>query len=91
MKVTPYPTKVKHFADWRVNILDDEPFTFLDVVNGKSVDTGILGVTVIRTKGRKTVTHGVQVPASFTKVYHGNCRIEITQTVDGRYHWVRCL
>ena len=91
MKVTPYPTKVKHFRSWRTNVIDDEPFTFLTVKDGKSVDTGIPAVLVLRTKGKKTAVHGARIPKGWTKVYHGHCRVEIEQGLDGEYAIVRCI
>jgi hypothetical protein len=90
-KVSPYPTKVKHFRKWRTNVLDDTPWSFLEVVKGKSRETGVMGVSVLRTKGKKTVTHGAIIPKGWVKRYHGNCRVELRQNLDGTYEIVRCL
>jgi hypothetical protein len=91
MKVTPFPAKVRHFKKWRTNIIDDEVFDFVHVVNGKAVPDGTKGILVLRTKGRKTSIHGVMVPPTFGRTYHANCRIEIRQNLDGKYEWVRCI
>lgn len=90
MKVTPFKP-AKTLKSWTYNIIDPEPFEFLTVKDGKSVGTGVMGVLVLGTKGKRTTTHGASFPKGWDKRYHGTCRVIVRRLDDGSYTILRCI
>jgi hypothetical protein len=63
---------------WAVTVMDsDDVFTMLAVKDGKSVDTGRKATSVLRTKGKRTVTHAADIPKGWEKRYHSQCRVAL--------------